>query len=754
MLKKTIPLLILLIFVGGLFFNGCPGDTTKPPATTAAWRGNTGIIETGKAAAAAAGSVPSSGGTVTVNKPDSPINGLEVVVPAGAYTAPVDFTISAAPIEKQTFGPDCNPLTPMITVDGAVELSGEIMKVTVPVTVPEGQFAMGFIYDADTNKLMGMNTVAQDAASITIATRHFCSFFISAVDKETLKKDIDSGFRPGIDDWQFNNYGSYIASGGHCAGQSVTAIWYYVTQPDGKDLALYGRYDNNGLEPATPDLQYDDSLGYRFVSVVHEDIDWSTWENKFWADMAGVNDALTFNLFAYAMRLTGEPQEIGIYSLAGGGHDMVCYRIFNGQLYIADPNYKGNLDRRIDFHSNNMTFSPYNSGANAEEIAKGNGKAYERIQFCPKNTTIDWKAIAARWQEMKNGTIGDKQFPAYQLKYKDDKGNSVNLPEGYVSPSSKIAISVPSPDGKTVTGCVFYRDGKELKFDQAGNIELLPGNNLIGVYVLGELAKKDSQGRAYYIWRYIDFAYINIIYDALSIDPAGVNAETGEEVYFRAKGSGVKEGNWYTWKVDGAVIQEDTLEMLVTAFDTAGRHTIELEMLDYETGASTTAKAEANITDAEEPTPTSSITTGSRLAVSGSFYIRVATEETGVGADESDEHASFDVEFTGLAWNGNSFSGTSGEWSIKGRLNDDNSIDFDLSCDMLAGGYDDGYDITHITGLPSGGGGVWSAKGLELKKYLAYSWQVTSGALTSRILNIIWDEKYLPGTSIQVTMYD
>jgi len=65
------------------------------------------------------------------------------------------------------------------------------------------KFAMGFFYDADIKKLSGMNIISSDASSITLGTRHFSDFVISMIPKARLKSDIDSGFRPGIDDWQF-----------------------------------------------------------------------------------------------------------------------------------------------------------------------------------------------------------------------------------------------------------------------------------------------------------------------------------------------------------------------------------------------------------------------------------------------------------------------------------------------------------------------------------------------------------------------
>ena len=199
------------------------------------------------------------------------------------------------------------------------------MFIRVPVNVPTGDFAMGFYYDATTKQLEGMPLLSSDTDSITVGAMHFSDFFISMISKTLLSKDIDSGFRPGIDDWEFTNYGSYITPEGECEGQSLTALWYYDTQPDGQDLCLYGRYDNNGNQPATPDFWQDDSSGYRFVSVAQADIDTGTFANNFWLNLggknwvlennkwnmvniAGISNEATWDLFAYSIQATHEPQ--------------------------------------------------------------------------------------------------------------------------------------------------------------------------------------------------------------------------------------------------------------------------------------------------------------------------------------------------------------------------------------------------------------------------------------------------------------
>ena len=467
----------------------------------------TGTVSTGPSLIVASQVVGTSGGGVKVQKPGDPLDGLEIQIPAGAYSSDRQFNISSAPISGHDFGEYFQPLSPLITIENGGEYSNGLMTVRIPVEIPPDYFAMAFYYDEETGSLEGIPFVSADETSVTVATRHFSNLTVSGIENAVLdallEAGIDSGFRPGADDWQFTNYGSYIAPGGHCAGQSLTALWYYCERPDGVDPFLWGLYDKNGKEPATPDLWADDSYGYRFASTVHEDINWSSFENDFMFELRGASDELAFKAFAYGMQLTGEPQEVGIYSSAGGGHDMICYRVDRGNLYIADPNYPGNTERRIEY--SNGSFKPYNSGANAAEIEAGNGKAYETIQYCAKTATIDWARIAARWNEFKAGTIGNDRFPAYQIVVVDDENNAEPLVDGYVSELKKIRIRV---DANVPLGTKVYRNGVKVDRDANGKYELADGNNIIGVEIWGDV-NNDPQNRQ---WQYIDFQYINVQY--------------------------------------------------------------------------------------------------------------------------------------------------------------------------------------------------------------------------------------------------
>jgi len=517
-----------------------PGSSNSTASSaTASFR--TGNITTGPEVDAAAQSIDAAGGIVGISKTGDVLDGFAIDVPPGSYSSSTAFKVSYAPITGQTFGSDITPVSPMISVDNGGAYSDQLMYVTVPVKVPDDDFAMGFIYDATTKQLEGMPLEAVDADSVTVGTRHFSNFFVGMISKALLTNDIDTKFQPGEDDWRFTNYGSYIAQAGHCEGQSLTALWYYVTKPDGANVHLNGSYDNNGNQPATPDLWQDDSLGYRFCSVIQNDIKYGDFANTFWLNLGGqavkkiggvwkvvsvpgIGDEATWDLFAYSMEATKEPQLVNIWSSAGGGHAMIVYRIYQGNLYVADPNYPADTTRIINYADGK--FTPYNSGDNKADIDAGNGTAYDIIDYLGKSTVLSWASINQRWTELKQGTIGNGSFPTYQIIWLDNKNVSHPLADGYVSSDKLISIntSVNNRKAGEISACAVYRDGKALPWDANGNYQLLPGVNKLGIYVCVQVPKVDQKGNHYLEAEYVDFKYINVIYNSATTTDSGMLA--------------------------------------------------------------------------------------------------------------------------------------------------------------------------------------------------------------------------------------
>ena len=440
---------------------------------------------TGDPVPVASQSIGPAGGVVTVSDPGGPLDGMTIDVPSGAMPGSTRFDVSSTPITGP-IAPNVDPLTPLITVDNGGTFAHDMMTVTLPVTIPSGHFAMGFLVDGN-GKLEGMPLVAETPTSITVATAHFSSFFIAMIADSLLTGTIDTGFRPMTDDWQFPNNGSFIEPEGHCAGQSLSAMWYYLERTKKGTSTLWNRFDNNGDAPASPDLWEDDSLGYRLASVVQHDIDWDNWLRAINLVLGGADDELNWRAFLYAMLVTGEPQYVAIYN-ADGGHAMIAYKANadTGTLYIADPNYPGHSGRII--HYENGAFAPYNSGASRAEIDAGNGEAYNEIRYFAKTALVDWSQIGARWDEFDAGTIGDDIFPGYIIAALDDTGGVVLLTDGMVMSGDKLRVVAASPDLPTLPcAAIVYRGEEELPLDSNGKIDLLEGDNRLGICVLGEV---------------------------------------------------------------------------------------------------------------------------------------------------------------------------------------------------------------------------------------------------------------------------
>jgi hypothetical protein len=520
----------------------------------------TGSIAAGTSTALAEQTIGTSGGTIKVNDSQSPLNGLQMDIPGGAYTDSRVFKISCATIVKHTFGSKLNPISPLITIENGGGYADDVMTITIPVTISDGQFAMAFYYDGQKGKLEGVPLISENSTSVTISTMHCSKFVISSIAESLLLGTIDSGFRPGTDDWQFPNQGSYIEPGGHCAGQSLTAMWYYCERAANGEARLYGRYDNNG-GTKTPALWEDDSLGYRFASVVHSDIAWDSLSAKIFRKyLAGYSDNLTWKAFSYAIQLTGEPQYVGVKNTAvGGSHAMVVYKVTDGALHVADPNYPGKTDRVIEFV--NGSFKPYSSGANAAAIAAGSGKSYDRIIYVAKTALINWGQIASRWGEFDSRTIGNDKFPAYSLQVVESSSVTYPLEDGFNTDGKMLTVGI---DSGFTSGFYAYREG--VRVDSNSVIELKPKNNELGFYILGQVGGD---------WEWVDFKYINVYYEAGDTEPTptptkdhpvinsisgptaiSCTAYPGPTMHYSIDVSGGTAPYYVTWKAGSKILKE------------------------------------------------------------------------------------------------------------------------------------------------------------------------------------------------------
>lgn len=377
--------------------------------------------------------IPSQGGLVAVTAPGTPVTGSYIDVSPGSYSSSRDFTISYSDVLAHGFDSSVVLLSPLITISNGGGYADSAMLLKIPIRLPSGHFAMAFFYNRDTRALEGMPIVGLTKDSILVASRHFSEdeagfrkegahttapkwvhVLVLGIRSGELMAKFSTGFTPGVDDWEFINWGSYLSPGGHCAGQAVSAIWYYVNKKtrDGAP-GLHDLLD----EVHADSMWMDNTQGYRFASVVQNELlweqrdFWSRYRFNRWGTTELPHGTLQYLAFAFSIRNTGIPQYLAIYRDGAAGHAMIVYETDNGNIRIADPNYPGQTrGTRLETDQ----FLPYYSGDNAGNL----GMAYNQFDYSALSAIVPSSGVAERWRQTEAGTIGDippNVFPPTEL---------------------------------------------------------------------------------------------------------------------------------------------------------------------------------------------------------------------------------------------------------------------------------------------------------------------------------------------------
>lgn len=455
--------------------------------------------------------------TATVGPAGSTIaapDGVSIAVPKGTHTADVAYSVTETDIVGHSFGEAVSPISKLLVVDNGSATADQPITVTFPAEVPAGKFAMAVFYDQNTGRLEPLPLIDSDGTSVVVATRHFSSIFVTVIDIALLLDGVlDSGFRPGVDSWQFVNYGSYVESGGHCSGQSLSALWYYDIKHRAEGApALFGAFDDR-IEAtrltSTSTLQWDDRDGYRLASMVQHD-QYAGGASAYELEMRELStkrfDRLQYYAFAYAILLTGEPQFVGIFSSAGGGHAMIVYAVTKDALLISDPNYPSEY-REIPWNDAAGVLGPYEAQANAATAKH----LYETVGYYAKSALVDWTSLGTRWQQFLDGTIGNDTFPsgALEVREEDADGNEIWVPlaDGYKVDQDTTAITVRNVAPTFNDRQRVYRWDTELVtggWDAPVDVPLVKGANRLGFETQGWIWSDSSVA-------WVDFERLNVM---------------------------------------------------------------------------------------------------------------------------------------------------------------------------------------------------------------------------------------------------
>lgn len=368
----------------------------------------------------------------------------------------------------------------------------------------------------------------------------------------------------------------------------MAAFWYYY------EKKLKGGPNLFNLMNTVNNIWQDNNRGYRFCSVLQQDLSWEGKFIDFFAKYIDKNqnlDKMKFYMIAGAMLITGEPQGIGIYRQTGtkpngspkyGGHDLICYQLepSSGKLYISDPNYpaKGQV---INFKDNK--FEPYQASSNASVSPS----SYPYITYYAKTAYIEWDKIKDRWEEVENYKIGNDKFPSVNL-WSPDKGGFYLTDEfDYSVDSLTIMAETPNTDagyrlyGKNFSKITLYDEngvklisnqGIILKFDK-------PKIYKYGILIEG-FTEKSKYDNGDYVPEYIDFKWIIINYKSYNVTilPRTMKGEINNEYTWNLDITALpKDLKYYIkWNFnDGkGEIRKDNVNFIVKSFQSAGTYKI------------------------------------------------------------------------------------------------------------------------------------------------------------------------------------
>ena len=312
---------------------------------------------------AAVGVVGSTGGTIAVTDPSSPIFGTVINIPPDALdpNEQIKITINSKDELPGAIPPEVVQASKVFQFE---KNSSYNFKVPVSITIPLDYPFLGadempvvFYWSPHYGKYQPATVTAinRDAKTITFQTKHFSNFVTLLLTTINQNIDLNTGFKSDQDGFLHDNFHGKEKplTSGMCLGMSTYAQWYYGS---------YGKAATNQKErlywkyrfPNDGDLNYiDDADARELISRA------GLVPNQTLAKMLQVGSFFADNLTPYdtvlalwtAMKVTGEPQNLMIWP-AGGPlnlnlwmHAVTVYRWNAAEQYfeIYDPNHPGEM---------------------------------------------------------------------------------------------------------------------------------------------------------------------------------------------------------------------------------------------------------------------------------------------------------------------------------------------------------------------------------------------------------------------------
>lgn len=290
----------------------------------------------------------------------SPLEGVQVEVPAGAFPSDVEISLSVdsgsvALIDGVWEGEIVDVET------GLTELFGEPLAITMPYSGGADYIPLPY-YISDEGQLDACNITSWDPAAgeVTFESWHSSKFSIIKVARQQVPRPAyDTQFNVRWDGFQILNVGSKY-TGGNCWGMSCFSRWYFLD------------YSHQGAEPVlfpTFMQPVGDKVGQDIIATRAQlslERVFRRYYLTFFDLPPDFGDEDTFNIIRNMLLNTAAPVVVHLVGLEGEAHAVLAYAHGRDWLSIYDPNTPGvAAEIRIDelgfewFTNGGITFSEF-----------------------------------------------------------------------------------------------------------------------------------------------------------------------------------------------------------------------------------------------------------------------------------------------------------------------------------------------------------------------------------------------------------
>jgi len=556
-MKKYLKSLFHLVWFGLLFQFGCSdygelGNYTEIGEATISLGSNKIVIENKK----------------------SVFNGLTVGVSDDYQGESRTMKFLSSPLPANLSTDLFDPVDEMLIIQSNDYYAQDPVYITIPIQTTDDEVPLVYFYNSSTNTLEAPTIVSEDNSGVTIVVRHFTSYAFDSELKSftggypeheiriiegkigkkyfrdvAWKRKVSSGFVAGQDDWEFGNYGNIIDPDGYCAGQCLSALFYYDYRIWAGQNSLYNLFDR--------DLQIsqDNTLGIRLASAVQEfeeEISIKDLYDDFFIQGLGTSSEDFYEYYnaraledaAKHIYFTQKPLFTGISDKDpnGGAHAVIITSVDyeNRTVWLVDPNHPG--EEKVA-HLKNDGYFDYVGGTSADGVET----VFTNFLCLGQSMMSDWGQIGSHWQSLYDDIVGNDRFPdcEYSMTHNPGEENerSSNLGQTSLSwlnsasttkesPIIRFDCRVTSKKGESIPSTVWVWANDHW-------IKPTKGNSYIGIDLEGEELFNSTLGICVteFAWdangnmlpdKWIDFKWINL--SEISLNPTHQSGEVGEEL--------------------------------------------------------------------------------------------------------------------------------------------------------------------------------------------------------------------------------